>query len=59
MVKTFRYRIKDATDGAKLNKLARAVNFVWNLGFFNLNGDRSIFAYFQVVFSYNLSVIDK
>ena len=30
MVKTFRYRIKDATDGAKLDKLARAVNIVWN-----------------------------
>lgn len=30
MIKTFRYRIKDATDGAKLDKLARAVNFVWN-----------------------------
>jgi len=30
MVKTFRYRIKDATDGAKLDELARAVNFVWN-----------------------------
>lgn len=30
MVKSFRYRIKDATDGAKLDKLARAVNFVWN-----------------------------
>lgn len=30
MIKTFRYRIKDATDGAKLDQLARAVNFVWN-----------------------------
>lgn len=30
MVKTFRYRIKDATDGARLNKLARSVNVVWN-----------------------------
>ena len=30
MIKTFRYRIKDATDGAKLDKLARSVNFVWN-----------------------------
>ena len=30
MIKTFRYRIKDATDGAKLEKLARSVNFVWN-----------------------------
>lgn len=30
MVKTFRYRIKDATDGAKLDRMARAVNVVWN-----------------------------
>lgn len=30
MIKTYRYRIKDATDGPKLNKLARAVNQVWN-----------------------------
>ncbi len=30
MIKTFRYRIKDATDGTKLDKLARSVNFVWN-----------------------------
>ena len=30
MIKTFRYRIKDATGGAKLDKMARSVNFVWN-----------------------------
>jgi len=30
MIKTFRYRIKDSTNGAKLDEMARAVNFVWN-----------------------------
>lgn len=30
MIRTFRYRIKDSTPGKRLERMASAVNFVWN-----------------------------